>query len=149
MNNKYNNLDELLKESLKDYGKKPSAGIWQRITLRLWMMEKGIYFLIPILIAVFIFGYFLFNNSESSTTIINVDNAKTTELINTDSQETAIKSETQNNDTKENISNSKSEQIEQQENNTIGQTLKSDQEQQAEMEIIRKNKIPGLARNSN
>lgn len=145
MNDKYNNIDELLKESLKDYGKKPSKGVWQKITLRLWLLEKGIFLLIPFLVAVFTLGYFLFNNSESSTKNIKVDNPNTTELLITNTQKTAIKSETQNKVTKENIHNSNSKQITQPEISTIEQPLRSNQEQQPGQQpgqqAIRKNKI--------
>jgi len=94
MNNKYNNIDELLKESLKDYGKKPSTGVWQKITIRLWLLEKGIYFLIPILIVVFIGAYFLFQNSDSQITDSNIQNSET-ELFFTEIPDSPKNNETE------------------------------------------------------
>jgi len=139
MNNKYNNIDELLKESLTDYGKKPSTGVWQKITFRLWLLEKGIYFLIPIIIAVFIVGYFLFNQSESPTKPISPSYSETTETKSNDNQESAFESNTQNSPNG-NLYNSNIEQTIQHKDKEVKQLQKSNQEQQIEEQVNTTNK---------
>ena len=67
MKDNYNNIDELLRESLKDYKKEPSAGVWNKISIRLLLSGAGRYlsvivFLIAIITGTFI--YISFNNTE-------------------------------------------------------------------------------------
>ncbi|MCD4790630.1 MAG: hypothetical protein K8R37_11580 [Bacteroidales bacterium] len=67
MKDNYNNIDELLRESLKDYKKEPSAGVWNKISIRLFLSGAGRYLSVIIFLIAIITGTFIylnFNNTE-------------------------------------------------------------------------------------
>lgn len=58
MKDNYNNIDELLKQSLEGYKKEPSAGLWSKISVRLLLSGKAIYFiLIPIALGILMVSF--------------------------------------------------------------------------------------------
>lgn len=65
MKDSYNNIDELLKQSLEGYKKAPSVGVWNRISVRLLFAGKGIYFFILALLLAVLSGYFIFQNNSN------------------------------------------------------------------------------------
>lgn len=66
MKDRYNNIDELLKQSLEGYQKEPSAGVWKKISARLLLSGRGLYFIIAALILAVLSGSLIFQNSSNS-----------------------------------------------------------------------------------
>ncbi|OQX79275.1 MAG: hypothetical protein B6D61_03875 [Bacteroidetes bacterium 4484_249] len=96
MDDSFKNIDELLKQSLEGYKKEPSAGVWKRISFKLALIERGIYFILSALFIVVVTGaFFYFNNNsevetnsdnENISTIVSEENNLALEQENIDEQ---------------------------------------------------------------
>jgi len=112
MSDKFNNIDDLLKEMLNDYGKKPSSSVWQKVSIRLWLRDKIYWIIIPLLLLLGASAYFIFTDTKSEFNTIeqtsqsgnNISNS-TSDLINKepvtnnkhDSKNTIISKNNENN----------------------------------------------------
>ncbi|MCD4683805.1 MAG: hypothetical protein K8R86_11030, partial [Bacteroidales bacterium] len=71
MKDSFKNIDELLKQSLEGYKKEPSVGVWKRISLRLLLIDRGIYFIIAAFIIAVVTGTFFYLNSNDTESEVN------------------------------------------------------------------------------
>ncbi len=78
MKDSFKNIDELLKQSLEGYKKEPSVGVWKRISLRLLLIERGLYFILTaFFIAVVTGTFFYLNNNTASEINFDKENIST------------------------------------------------------------------------
>lgn len=73
MKDSFKNIDELLKQSLEGYKKEPSVGVWKRISLRLLLIERGLYFILTAFFIAVVTGTFFFLNYNNTESEINFD----------------------------------------------------------------------------
>ena len=73
MKDSFKNIDELLTQSLEGYKKEPSVGVWKRISLRLLLIDRGIYFILAAFFIVAVTGTFFYLNYNSTESEINFD----------------------------------------------------------------------------
>ena len=62
MKDSFNNIDELLKESLQAYKREPSASVWKSISIRLFIAGAGKYILLVVFLAAILTGALIYNN---------------------------------------------------------------------------------------
>ena len=58
MKDSFKNIDELLTQSFEGYKKEPSVGVWKRISFRLLLIDRGIYFILAAFFIAVITGAF-------------------------------------------------------------------------------------------
>ncbi len=73
MKDSFKNIDELLKQSLEGYKKEPSVGLWKKISLRLLLIDRGIYFILTAFFIAVVTGTFFYLNTNDTESEINFD----------------------------------------------------------------------------
>lgn len=69
MQDKFDNIDELLKKSLDDFQQVPSPGVWRRINIRLALSgTKYLLIVVSILVFMALGVFFIFNSDNTETT---------------------------------------------------------------------------------
>ena len=71
MKDSFNNIDELLKESLQAYKKEPSASVWKSISIRLFIAGAGKYILFVVFLAAILTGALIYNNYKGVEEVEN------------------------------------------------------------------------------
>ncbi|MEZ5199076.1 MAG: hypothetical protein R2764_22645 [Bacteroidales bacterium] len=81
MKDSFNNIDELLRQSLEGYQKEPSAGVWKRISAQLMFNGRGLYFISAAFLIVVLSGTFIFLNLNHSEKELVVENGDISTMV--------------------------------------------------------------------
>ena len=81
MKDSFKNIDELLTQSLEGYKKEPSVGVWKRISLRLLLIDRGIYFILAAFFIALVTGTFFYLNYSHTENEINFDKESLSTIV--------------------------------------------------------------------
>jgi len=81
MKDSFKNIDELLTQSLEGYKKEPSVGVWKRISLRLLLIDRGIYFILAAFFIALVTGTFFYLNYNNTESEINFDKESISTIV--------------------------------------------------------------------
>jgi len=84
MKDNYNNIDELLRESLKDYKKEPSVGVWNKISLRLFLSGAGKYLSVIVFLIAIITGTFIYLNFNNTKEKLKDAISETSDMVSSE-----------------------------------------------------------------
>ena len=90
MQNKFNNIDDLLKNAFEGYSVQPSPGVWKRISAAIGFHGKGIYFISIVAVVVITTTISLFIGQSDRNSVQQNVNSNANSQILTKTSEAAM-----------------------------------------------------------